>query len=189
MVTIYSLIGSLTAHADCNIENITSPDQCNMHYEQLSFEIQATTGSSINQLRVQPAGLELDNRELSAEIDGTAYGAQIADLDGNGWPEIYVFITSAGSGGYGSLIAYGVNNGKSVSPIYLPPMDDTPEALEGYMGHDKFSVLNNCLIRRFPVYTQTDTNAAPSGGTRQLQYRLIPGEAGWLLQMDCIVEN
>ena len=160
-----------------------------MHYKELSFAIQATTGSSINQLTVLPAGLEIDNREIAAEIDGTAYGAEMTDLDANGWPEIYVYVTSAGSGSYGSLVAYGVNNGKSVSPIYLPPMEDTPGSVEGYMGHDKFSVLNNRLIRRFPVYAETDTNAAPSGGTRQLQYRLVAGEAGWLLEVDHIVGN
>ncbi len=43
-------------------------------------------------------------------------------------------------------------------------------------------------MRRFPVYREGDTNAAPSGGTRQLQYRLEPGEAGWLLVPDKVVE-
>lgn len=178
-----------SAHLSCTVDDIALPGQCNMYYKELNFEIQATTGSSINQLTVLPAGLEIDNREQSTEIDGTAYGAEITDLDGNGWPEIYIYIASAGSGSYGSLVAYGVNNGKSVSPIYLPPMEDTPELLKGYMGHDKFLVLDNRLIRSFPIYAEADTNAAPSGGTRQVQYRLLPGEAGWLLEVDRIVEN
>jgi hypothetical protein len=28
-----------------------------------------------------------------------------------------------------------------------------------------------------------DTNAKPTGGKRQLQYKLFPGEAGWLLKV------
>jgi hypothetical protein len=42
----------------------------------------------------------------------------------------------------------------------------------------------NALVRRFPVYRAGDTNAGPTGGIRQLQYRLVPGEAGWILELD-----
>jgi len=72
--------------------------------------------------------------------------------------------------------------------VYLPPLEQSPEALAGYMGHDQFAVVENRLIRRFPIYQQDDTNAQATGGTRQLQYRLEPGEAGWILQVDRVVE-
>jgi hypothetical protein len=182
-----------TMHAECDFSNspgehpggeLATPGQCKLSYGAISFEIQASAYGSINQLRIQPTGLAVDNSELSAELDGSAYRAELADLDGNGWPEIYVYVSSAGSGSYGSLVAYAVNNGSSVSPIYLPPMEQSPEALEGYMGHDEFAVVENRLVRRFPIYREGDTNAAPSGGTRQLQYRLEAGEAGWVLQVD-----
>ena len=75
-----------------------------------------------------------------------------------------------------------------MSPIYLPPMEQSPEALVGYMGHDEFAVVENRLVRRFPLYREGDTNATATGGTRQMQYRLVPGEAGWLLQLDRVVE-
>jgi len=49
------------------------------------------------------------------------------------------------------------------------------------MGHDEFAVVENRLVRRFPVYQEDDTNAAASGGTRQLQYRLEPaGYCCWI---------
>jgi hypothetical protein len=56
------------------------------------------------------------------------------------------------------------------------------------MGHDQFAVVENALVQRFPIYRDTDTNARPTGGTRQLQYKLVPGEAGWILQLDRRVE-
>jgi hypothetical protein len=34
----------------------------------------------------------------------------------------------------------------------------------------------------------TDSNANPTGGMRQLQYKLVPGEASWLLELDKVVE-
>ena len=179
---------SVRSQLDCQLEQISSPGQCELRYKGIGFEIQATSGSSINQLRILPSGLTIDNSELTAELDGTAYRAELTDLDDDGWPEIYVYVSSAGSGSYGSLVAYAVNDGKSVSPIYLPPMDDAPEALVGYMGHDQFAVVENRLVRRFPIYADGDTNAAASGGMRQLQYRLVAGEAGWILELDRVAE-
>jgi hypothetical protein len=64
----------------------------------------------------------------------------------------------------------------------------TSAAARGYMGHDEFAIVENSLVRRFPVYRDGDTNAAPSGGTRQIQYKLVAGESGRVLRKDRIVE-
>jgi hypothetical protein len=117
-------------------------------------------------------------------IDGTVTGAEVADINADGSPEIYVYVTSAGSGSYGLLVAYSANQRKSLSEIYLPPVTQNKTLSKGYMGHDNFAVVEGVLVRRFPVYRDTDTNANPTGGTRQLQYKLVPGEAGWILKVD-----
>jgi hypothetical protein len=39
-------------------------------------------------------------------------------------------------------------------------------------------------LRRFPIYRDSDKNAEPTGGTRQIQYKLEAGEAGWVLRKD-----
>jgi hypothetical protein len=172
----------------CDGTVIASPAGCRIAYGELVFNISATNSGSINKLIVGTSGLEADNLQFKAEIDGTAYKTEIADLDSDGWPEIYIYVSSAGSGSYGSLVAYAVNNGKSMTPVYLAPVADNAAARDGYMGHDEFAVVENRLVQRFPIYLQGDTNAAPSGGMRQLQYRLNRGEAGWLLAIDKIVE-
>jgi hypothetical protein len=51
------------------------------------------------------------------------------------------------------------------------------------MGHDTFSIVENRLQRKFPIYKQGDTNAHASGKLRQLQYKLHAGEAGWQLKL------
>ena len=51
------------------------------------------------------------------------------------------------------------------------------------MGHDEFTVIENSLARRFPVYNKDDANCCPKGGTRQLQYKLVAGEASWQLKL------
>ncbi len=154
----------------------------------ISFHVSSPNNSSINTLTIQPSGLEIDNSSMVVEIDGAVTAAEIADLDGNGWPEIYVYVNSAGSGTYGSLVAYAVNNGKSISDIYLPPISDDTVNSIGYMGHDEFAVVESTFVQRFPIYLENDTNADPSGGTRQLQYKLSMGEASWVLRLDRVVE-
>ncbi len=171
---------------ECQAADLTAPAECLLGDGRTGFRLQATAGGSLNTLSLTPIGLSVDNRAQQIELDGTAYLAELADLDSNGWPEVYVYVSSAGSGSYGSLVAYAVNNGKSATPIYLPPLPD--DAAEGYQGHDEFRVVESVLVRRYPLYQPGDTNAAPSGATRQLQYRLRPGEAGWVLELERMVD-
>ncbi|MEH6593304.1 MAG: hypothetical protein V7746_23745 [Halioglobus sp.] len=171
----------------CKRDQLTFPNQCELGDGNAGFRLQATSGNSMNSLAITPIGLETANTPQVLELDGTAYLAELADLDSNGWPELYVYASSAGSGSYGSLTAFAVNNGKSATPIHLPPINSDPAASEGYQGHDEFRVVENRLVRRYPVYRNTDINAKPSAGTRQIQYRLVAGEAGWQLEVDRIV--
>ncbi len=154
----------------------------------ISFQVMSANNSSLNNLLIVPKGLEIDNSPILEEIDGVVNGAEVADLNSDGSPEIYIYVTSAGSGSYGSLVAYSANRNNSLSPIYLPPLMDNQTAKKGYMGHDQFAVVESTLARRFPVYRQDDSNANPTGGMRQLQYKLTPGEAGWILKVDKVVE-
>jgi hypothetical protein len=171
-----TLFGVPDAHA--------APFEKALESKGISFKVSCPNASSLNTLEIEPHGLELDDAVIREEVDGAVVGAEIADLDANGSPELYVFVQSAGSGSYGSVVAYAVNNGKSLSGISLPPLTDDSSQAQGYVGHDAFEVVGNRLVRRFPIYREGDTNANPSGGTRELSYRLVPGEAGWRLHLE-----
>ena len=149
----------------------------------ITFHVQATNEGSLNQLTITPSGLEGSNKVITQEIDGSVTGVEVGDLNTDGSPEIYVYINSAGSGAYGSLVAYSANNKKSLSEIYLPPLEDDKKNTIGYMGHDEFSIVEYTFARRFSIYNEGDANCCPKGGTRQLQYKLISGEAGWELKL------
>lgn len=155
----------------------------------IRFELSSTDQGSLNQLDIRPSGLARDNTPINREIDGRVTAAEVADLNADGAPEIYVYVTSAGSGSYASLVAYAANANQSLSEIYLPPLSDTPSLASGYMGHDEWRTLDNRLLRRFPLYRAGDSNATPSGGTREIQYTLVAGEAGWQLKVDRVVEH
>jgi hypothetical protein len=164
------------------------PLRSGLSLQGVRFQLSSPNVASINELKIVPTGLSRDNTPIVRTIDGQVSGAEVADLDADGSPELYVYVHSAGSGSYGSLVGYAANKRRSLSEIALPPLADTPGADRGYMGHDQFAVVENRLARRFPVYRDGDTNAAPSGGVRQLQYKLQRGEAGWRLVVQRVVE-
>ena len=56
------------------------------------------------------------------------------------------------------------------------------------MGHDSFAVKGNQLVREFKLYLDGDTNANPTGKTRQITYRLVDGEASRQFVVDKVVE-
>jgi hypothetical protein len=150
----------------------------------VTFRVTCPNASSMSQLTITPSGLTGGNSAITQEVDGVVTGAEVADLDSDGSPEIYVYVQSAGSGSYGSLVAYSANKKRSLSLIHLPPVSENPKVSKGYMGHDAFAVVGNRFVQRFPVYGPGDTNASPTGGVRQLRYELVPGEAGWVLKLD-----
>ena len=71
--------------------------------------------------------------------------------------------------------------------VNVPELKEGSDEIKGYMGHDEFAVVESTLVRRFPVYKEGDSNAKPTGGTRQLQYKLKQGEAAWQLVVDKVV--
>lgn len=148
-----------------------------------NFNLRSTNQGSINNLTIVGEYSGHKILENQREIEGSVTGAEIADLNSDGSPEIYIFLTSAGSGSYGSVIAYAMNKKHSATEIYMPNISDNPKLSKGYMGHDEFSILENRLGRRFPLYLTGDINSKSSGGIRQLEYKLIPGEASWLLKV------
>lgn len=149
----------------------------------LSFEVSVQD----RELTIQPRGLEIANDALRHDITGySVTGAETGDLNADGWPEVLVYLCSDGSGSYGRLIAYSVNNGKSVSQVYMPELTENPQLAEGYMGHDSMSLAGGALRRTYPVYNEGDSNAEPTGGIRQIEYELTDGESGRILKVSKI---
>ena len=101
---------------------------------------------------------------------------EIADLNNDNKPELLVYRISDGSGSYGDVICYSVNNnGKSASQVYFLPTSQSAKIKNGYMGHDNFKIVDNNLVQTFPIYKDGDSNAQPTGGKREVTYKLIDG--------------
>lgn len=106
--------------------------------------------------------------------------SEIADINSDGNPEIYIYLKEKSDEIiYSKLIAYSVNGGVSMSDIYLSPIKYDKELASSYFGNDEFRVVENSLIRTYPL---------ENGKIKQIQYKLIPGEASWQLKIDKIIE-
>ena len=149
----------------------------NVTLQGISFSISTQKNGMETELTVTPYGLEIDNSAVTQTIDGNVVDAQIEDLNSDGSPEVLIYTKSDGSGSYGNVIGFSVNNKKSMSQIYFPPITDNKELSKGYMGHDEFTIVETTLAQRFPIYKEGDSNANPTGGTRQITYKLVDGEA------------
>jgi hypothetical protein len=164
------------------------PFHARLQLQGIRFDVHATSRGSINSLTITPRGLTRRNDVIHDTIEGTVTAAEVADLNGDGSPELYIYVTSAGGGSQGRLVGYSANRRRSLSDIYLPELTDDKVHGLGYRGHDEFRVVEGWLVRTFPVYQAGDTQSKPTGGTRQLQYRLLPGEAGWVLRLQKSLE-
>ncbi len=141
---------------------------------------------SMTSITIQTNGFENDDIFTLDDIDPIAF-MQLADLNQDGFEELYIITQSAGSGSYLNVIGYSSNRDKSFTPIYFPELEDSDfdkgALFEGYMGHDSFSIQDNKLVRKFPIYLENDSNSNPTGGEKEISYLLIQGEASWQLKV------
>ncbi|MEZ5105905.1 MAG: hypothetical protein R2757_15505 [Draconibacterium sp.] len=137
-------------------------------------------GASISLVKIESHNFEVANDTFNlGEVDPID-NIFVEDLDKNGFDELYVVTRSAGSGSYSTIYGFASNNDKSVTPIYVSGISESN--LNGYRGHNSFSVVNGSLLNSFPVFKEEDTNANPTNGTRKIRYELLAGEAGWVIK-------
>lgn len=139
-------------------------------------------GQSLSNIEISTSGFEHNYPEMYEDRDPIS-NVFLADLDNNGFDEIYIITTSAGSGSYGNVLGFASNNDKSLSMINFPEMQNEVN-FKGYRGHDTFTIKDHKLVRTFPIYNEGDTNLSPTKGTRKLVYSLYPGEAMWQLKIE-----
>ena len=148
------------------------------------FVVDQEGEGSLVTVKITPKGFEHTEPIVLKDIDPVSK-VFLADLNNDGFEEIYVVTTSAGSGSYAGLYGYSSNQDKSVTPITIPEISkkDLDGKFKGYMGHDMFYIENGKLYRKFPVYKEGDSNANPTGGDMVTEYLLKPGEASWILEL------
>lgn len=131
-------------------------------------------GESMSTLAITTEGfasntpITLEKNKLTGFLRG--------DLNQDSSEELILLTTSQGSGSYGEAIIFTMANSRDVTPVLVPELteEDTKNGslFEGYMGHDSFEIVDNNLIREFPIFSATSTNTSPSTTTKKILYTL-----------------
>jgi hypothetical protein len=158
-----------------------------LSFKNFSFIVKAKGKGSLQKLTIQPAGLTADQKTIIVNTEPVV-GAEIGDFNMDGFPELLIFTQSAGSGSYGKVLAYSVNNGKSISQVTFLATSENPRINKGYRGHDQFTVVNNQLVQTFPIFEKDDTNSMRKGKNRVVSYKLKDGEASRIFEVDKVTE-
>jgi hypothetical protein len=131
-----------------------------------------------NPISIRPIGMESDAREMNFPLKGRLYGAQIDDLNSDGYPDLLLYIYTDSNAVFGTVYIFISEANKQISSCFLPDAALDGKINQGYKGHDKFSLLEGTLLQQFPVYNPGDDKDKPTGGSRVLLYQLAKGEGG-----------
>ncbi|MNU86360.1 hypothetical protein D3C71_761180 [compost metagenome] len=140
-----------------------------LEYNDFVFSVQAIRDT----LTIQPSLPKGRTDEVRIPFQGSIADANIADLDADGFPEVYVYVRE-GKDQHIRLIAYNLNKGKSLSAIHL--QENSTEKVAPFKGGDEFRLVKGILFRRYPIEN--------SQKTQQIQYKLEMGEAAPQLVID-----
>ena len=111
----------------------------------------------------------------------------LADLDENGYEELYILTKSTGSASFMDILGIASVNDKSFEEIIVQDISaedvKKDEMFNGYMGYDSVYISGNSINRIFPVFKSSDTRERPTGGKRKIIYELSPTETNYQLEI------
>jgi hypothetical protein len=110
------------------------------------------------------------------------FGAEIDDLNNDGFPDLIIFIEDAA--GKKSIFPICSQENERIAPILFPDLLNDMELSKGYRGKDEYKLVEGVLFRKFPVYPADTTIKEPTNKIRQLMYRVVQGERdSWKFKM------
>lgn len=182
--SILALVATLLFHA---VQAATA-FETTQTLQGIAFNVTSPNAPTANSVTITPTGLKIDNSPIRVEASGIVTGAEVGDINADGSPEVYIYIVEPTGDQRATLIAFSANKKKSLSQVYLPALEDDARNAKGYRGRDEFAVVEGIIARRFPIFPEDRSKTEPTGKMRQIQYKLVAGEAGWLLKPDKVIE-
>lgn len=154
----------------------------NLTYEKIAFQVSSNQLAENNTVLVVPSGFSAVNDSVRISVSGTVVKAETGDISGDNAPEL--LIVTKDEKGNGHAYMFSGNGRKSMSEVNVKDITDKPEIMNGYNGEDEFALVENTMVRRFPLFKE----GAKTGKTRQVQYKLALGESMKELRIDKVVE-
>ncbi|HKK80201.1 MAG TPA: hypothetical protein VJ933_11250, partial [Phaeodactylibacter sp.] len=146
----------------------------------IRFTITSPNAPKENTLAIQSEGLSGRNPSFTKDL-GTqqVYRAELADLNQDGYPEVYIFTRTTTAPPQGEVYAFASYRNRSYGEVYVA--DEAAQNLRSstYQGGDVFELKETALVRRFPVYE----NGRASADSSTLTYKLKMGETSYRLEV------
>ncbi|MEI8110272.1 MAG: hypothetical protein WCH59_04705 [Chitinophagia bacterium] len=134
-----------------------------------------------NNLTISPVGFENTARDVTFEIKGRVFKAEVDDLNRDGFPDLLVYVHILSDKNKPNIIGVSSDNNQGFRPIYFPDILDDPKIKIGYKGMDEYYLMEGTLVRKFPIFNLEDTtHIQPTGMYRQVMYKVVAGERGEL---------
>lgn len=193
---LYGLIGvvlgltalvALSAHPKTKVVTTVQPLRVANHstrfvqtlqYNIYTFTVSAPDSGAVGELAVKAYRGQLLLTNFRVRVEGNVVGAEVADLDKNRFPELYVYSRSRGSGSYGRVYGWQFLPERKADVVLV---NWRLPLTRGYMGHDSLWIERDILCRRYPVLNTDTGNAEPTGSNRLVRYRLRPVGPGYAL--------
>jgi hypothetical protein len=143
-------------------------------YEKITFRVTSPQAANGNSFTITPSGLSVSNEPITMQVNGKVTEVVAQDIDGDNSPEAAVIIEAAN--GRRTASVFTTFAGKSFGQVNFPEPDGKG-LFNGYQGGDEYEMMENTFVRRFRLQGQ-------AAKTRQLQFKLKPGEAMKQLVLD-----
>ena len=128
---------------------LAKPFVRHLSLQGVNVVVVASGEGSVQQLSVRPSRRGQALPVVRQEVDGQVIGAEMEDLNGDGLPELFICVQSAGSGSYGTVLAWSTPASGGLLPITLQDLGTSDT--KGYRGHDQVAVVRTSLVRRSPI--------------------------------------
>lgn len=155
----------------------TPPFQKIIRFNIYTFIVKAANTDSIQTATIAAYRGSLLLTRIAQPINGRLTGAEVADLDGNRLPELYLYSANQDASLAGQV--YGWQFLPERLATIAPERWAAPGA--GYMGLDTLWTTKQSLCRQFPLYTINNTDARPTGTNQRICYRLRPAGLNYQL--------
>lgn len=108
----------------------------------------------------------------TGDLDGAITEVYNSDMDLDGNPEILIQAKGTDSINFTHIYAYEFK-GSNAQKLDFPKLQSSKK---NYRGNDNFYISEGKLIREFPSYTSTSSDAKPTGGKYKFEYTIQGNE-------------
>lgn len=145
----------------------------------ISFTVSSPNVPERNTMVIYSQGLENRNDTFQIEVAGMVHDAQLADLNTDGFPEVYVFTQQKEEEQKGDVYIFTSFRNRSYGQAFLQELPQANTLMPEQRSVDHFALGDSLLIRKVAAAGATGEDAAAA--TKEIVYELKSGEASYQL--------